>query len=547
MKKSFVTITSSILALSLISAVPVYADNSSDYTCEIKELPYEASVVSSIGGKYFQLKQYEFDKSKEEKGGYHFYDNGWHDCDNRLSYRQIAVIDEDGNEVLPYKPTPLTYSFSDGVFSLTGDTVERIYYTKIPNEEMNLNESIFGDYTPNEEQTILIQPRFYDESGKELFDSSGMRNATPIENGYFLSSVFKDKSEPKFAQSDYQYVIMDKNGNAIKNDLINTTAMYGDGWSFGKYDSNLNLIYEVQASNVGNDNFAISRISDGLIRFSSTILFDKAIKEDNIISGAEKIESGDSTFYVGNGPKRTGYFDVEGNIIIPQNDDYNLYGDFSNGLAWVAKYKDENNYNSGYNVGFINKKGELAIPMIYDDAFKFENGYALVKSEDKWKYIDTSGTIIFELNGYSGKISTNGKIVTASKNSGYGAVDINNNEILPFEYDDISGIQNDTCMAVKDGKVYSIKFKSNFAPTLGDFSGDGIIDGRDASDVLTFYAKNSVGDAVITADQLAVGDVNKDNILDGRDASNILSYYAKTSTGYTGTITDFNESIKTES
>ena len=58
MKKSFVTLTSSILAVSLISAMPVFADSSSDYTCEIKELPYEASVVSSIGGKYFQLKQY---------------------------------------------------------------------------------------------------------------------------------------------------------------------------------------------------------------------------------------------------------------------------------------------------------------------------------------------------------------------------------------------------------------------------------------------------------------------------------------------------------
>ena len=36
-----------------------------------------------------------------------------------------------------------------------------------------------------------------------------------------------------------------------------------------------------------------------------------------------------------------------------------------------------------------------------------------------------------------------------------------------------------------------------------------------------------------------VGDVNGDNIVDGRDASYILSYYAKVSTGYTGTITDY--------
>lgn len=79
-------------------------------------------------------------------------------------------------------------------------------------------------------------------------------------------------------------------------------------------------------------------------------------------------------------------------------------------------------------------------------------------------------------------------------------------------------------------------------PNFGDFSGDGIIDGRDASDVLTIYAKSSVGDAVITADQLAAGDINKDGILDGRDATAILTYYAKTSTGYTGTLEDFIKS-----
>ena len=43
------------------------------------------------------------------------------------------------------------------------------------------------------------------------------------------------------------------------------------------------------------------------------------------------------------------------------------------------------------------------------------------------------------------------------------------------------------------------------------------------------------------------GDINRDNIIDGRDATVLLTYYAKTSTGYTGTLTDFIESTKTES
>ena len=38
--------------------------------------------------------------------------------------------------------------------------------------------------------------------------------------------------------------------------------------------------------------------------------------------------------------------------------------------------------------------------------------------------------------------------------------------------------------------------------------------------------------------------IHKDGILDGRDATIILTYYAKTSTGYTGTLEEYVESIK---
>ena len=87
--------------------------------------------------------------------------------------------------------------------------------------------------------------------------------------------------------------------------------------------------------------------------------------------------------------------------------------------------------------------------------------------------------------------------------------------------------------------VTSYEYTWHEPTTLGDFTGDNIIDGRDATEVLTLYAKNSVSGAAPTADELAKGDVIKDNILDGRDATAILTYYAKSSAGYTGTLQDF--------
>jgi len=89
--------------------------------------------------------------------------------------------------------------------------------------------------------------------------------------------------------------------------------------------------------------------------------------------------------------------------------------------------------------------------------------------------------------------------------------------------------------------IVSLKYK------LGDVNEDNIIDGRNATDVLTEYAKTSTGqDSKYTEEQKKAADVNNDGIIDGRDATAILTYYAKTSTGYTGTLTDFIESIKIE-
>lgn len=76
---------------------------------------------------------------------------------------------------------------------------------------------------------------------------------------------------------------------------------------------------------------------------------------------------------------------------------------------------------------------------------------------------------------------------------------------------------------------------------LGDVTLDGIIDGIDASSILTAYAKSSVegGDTGYNEVQKYAADVNSDNIIDGIDATMVLTYYAKTSVGYIGTFEDY--------
>ncbi len=74
----------------------------------------------------------------------------------------------------------------------------------------------------------------------------------------------------------------------------------------------------------------------------------------------------------------------------------------------------------------------------------------------------------------------------------------------------------------------------------GDVTKDDVIDGRDATAILTHYAKTSTGQkGDFDEDQLKAAEVNKDGIVDGRDATIVLSYYAYTSSGKSVTLDEY--------
>lgn len=84
--------------------------------------------------------------------------------------------------------------------------------------------------------------------------------------------------------------------------------------------------------------------------------------------------------------KKFGYIDKKGNIAVPLKYDY--AHDFSNGFARIeiqGKY------------GFINAAGKKITPAKYDFANDFVNGRALVKLDGKWGFIDQQGTEIIPI------------------------------------------------------------------------------------------------------------------------------------------------------
>lgn len=82
---------------------------------------------------------------------------------------------------------------------------------------------------------------------------------------------------------------------------------------------------------------------------------------------------------------------------------------------------------------------------------------------------------------------------------------------------------------------YSVDLKSTEMLSfshLGDVNLDNMIDSRDASAILHFYAEVSANQAAtLTEEQLPAADINGDSFVDARDASLLLSYYAYSSAG----------------
>lgn len=75
---------------------------------------------------------------------------------------------------------------------------------------------------------------------------------------------------------------------------------------------------------------------------------------------------------------------------------------------------------------------------------------------------------------------------------------------------------------------------------LGDVNFDESIDAKDASLILSAYAKKATGqDMELTVDQIEAADVNVDTLVDSKDASLVLSYYAYTATGGKDDFTSF--------
>lgn len=150
----------------------------------------------------------------------------------------------------------------------------------------------------------------------------------------------------------------------------------------------------------------------------------KQLVEDvnNIFNAPEEFREGVKS-YEKNG--KYGFINEKGEVVIPAI--YQAVGVFSEGLVKVT-INDKD--------GYINHNGELVIPAIYDFTMYFCQGLAVACKDGKFGYINPKGETVIEFEYDDAKdfFEPDG-FAAVRKNGKEGLIDRHGNIVMPIQYE----------------------------------------------------------------------------------------------------------------
>lgn len=163
------------------------------------------------------------------------------------------------------------------------------------------------------------------------------------------------------------------------------------------------------------------------------------------------------------------YIDKKGNFLYPIH--FRNAGDFCDGFAAVSvvslnpivedidnDYTDvEYKYDAYPEVYhfYINEKGKRVSDLDYDGVSDFENGYAVVRKNDKCGLIDKNFKLVIDYQNNIIEDVTNGLIVVNNGNGKEGVINLKNETVVDMKYDQIMGIK-DGIIPVEEGNKWGL-------------------------------------------------------------------------------------------
>lgn len=174
------------------------------------------------------------------------------------------------------------------------------------------------------------------------------------------------------AEADYPYFeeILPKRGPAVefKNGLcLPGSVCYEEGTPYSEPSICKDTIYR-------DKNIEVTREW----RWAADSLYED--KETHLIHA---LLSGEAFNYNG----ISTYVSIEGKRLTTV--DYDYSDTFHDSIAVVGK--------KGFGGGYVDKDLNLVIPMVYEQAYPFQNGLAKVRLDGQWSYLDKQGKVVFSI------------------------------------------------------------------------------------------------------------------------------------------------------
>lgn len=155
--------------------------------------------------------------------------------------------------------------------------------------------------------------------------------------------------------------------------------------------------------------------------------------------------------------------DKQGRVILQFNNKgiHNYYSnlDFVDGFSIIAKHDGD-----GVKFGFIDRHGEIVIPIQYDHLANFSGGIAMANKDGKWGAIDKQGNIITPFEIETTFLSNNLLFpdpfpLPIKRNNQWGFMSIDKRMIIPCEFDKIHYFTEGYAMVMKNGEWGVINYK----------------------------------------------------------------------------------------
>ncbi len=146
---------------------------------------------------------------------------------------------------------------------------------------------------------------------------------------------------------------------------------------------------------------------------------------------------------------------------------------------------------------YINYKGDIVIPSIYEKIGLFSEGLVSVKKDGKYGFLDLQGKLVIPFK-YDGADAFYNGLCRVLKDNKSGFIDKSGKEVIPLIYDSVQNSHADNFVIVSKGRKWA--FVSNKGKFLSDFIYDQVFSGYNSylktpsniSEVTTYFKNGAV-------------------------------------------------------